>query len=66
VHVWQLNEDEIHFEAHIDFDEDILLSQFDLILNDIEKFIFKNYDINHVNIQPEFKKEDAKDIIVQD
>ncbi len=66
VHVWQLNEEEIHFEAHIDFEEDILLSQFDSILNEIEAFIFKNYDINHVNIQPEFKKKDAKDVIVQD
>jgi len=66
VHVWQLNEEEIHFEAHIDFEEDILLSQFDSILDEIEAFIFKNYDINHVNIQPEFKKKDAKDVIVQD
>jgi len=66
VHVWQLNEEEIHFEAHIDFEEDILLSQFDSILDGIEAFIFKNYDINHVNIQPEFKKKDAKDVIVQD
>ncbi|WP_296315409.1 cation diffusion facilitator family transporter [Winogradskyella sp. UBA3174] len=66
VHVWQLNEEEIHFEAHIDFEEDISLSQFDAILNKIEEFIFHNYDINHINIQPEYKKSDAKDIIVQD
>ena len=66
VHVWQLNEEEIHFEAHIDFEADILLSQFDSILEEIEAFIFKNYDINHVNIQPEYKKSDSKDIIVQD
>ena len=66
VHVWQLNEEEIHLEAHIDFEEDITLSQFDNILRKIEDFVFKKYDINHVNIQPEFGKVDAKDIIVQD
>ena len=66
VHVWQLNEDEVHLEAHIDFSEDITLSQFDIILHDIEDLVFKKYDINHVNIQPEFGKDDAKDIIVQD
>ncbi|TNJ47083.1 cation transporter [Tamlana fucoidanivorans] len=66
VHVWQLNEDEIHLEAHIDFHEDITLSQFDAILHDIEDLVFKKYDINHVNIQPEYGKPDAKDIIVQD
>lgn len=66
VHVWQLNEDEIHLEAHIDFTEDITLSKFDKILHEIEDLVFDKYDINHVNIQPEFGKDDAKDIIVQD
>ncbi len=66
VHVWQLNEDEVHLEAHIDFHEDITLSQFDAILQDIEAFVFQNYEINHVNIQPEFGKDDAKEVIVQD
>lgn len=66
VHVWQLNEDEIHLEAHIDFNEDIMLSQFDAILHEIEELMFHKYDINHVNIQPEFGKCDVKDVIVQD
>ena len=66
VHIWQLNEEEIHLEAHIDFNEDITLSQFDIILQDIEVLLFRKYDINHVNIQPEFGKNDAKDVIVQD
>ncbi|WP_242130975.1 cation diffusion facilitator family transporter [Aestuariivivens marinum] len=66
VHVWQLNEEEIHLEAHIDFNEDITLSQFDVILHKIEDLIYRKYNINHVNIQPEFGKEDAKDMIVQD
>ncbi|WP_111683229.1 cation diffusion facilitator family transporter [Winogradskyella tangerina] len=66
VHIWQLNEDEIHMEAHIDFHKDITLSEFDVILNQIEELIFHKYDINHVNIQPEFGKCDAKDVIVQD
>jgi cobalt-zinc-cadmium efflux system protein len=66
VHVWQLNEEEIHLEAHIDFEQDITLSQFDVILHKVEDFVLHKYDINHVNIQPEFGKDDAKDIIVQD
>ena len=66
VHIWQLNEEEIHLEAHIDFKKDITLSQFDVILNSIEELIYHKYDINHINIQPEYGKCDAKDIIVQD
>ena len=66
VHVWQLNEDEIHFEAHIDFKENISLSEFDTILEEIEEILYHKFEINHVNIQPEFGKCDAKDVIVQD
>ena len=66
VHVWQLNEEEIHLEAHVDFEEDITLSQFDTILHKIEDYVLHKYDINHVNIQPEFGKDDVKDMIVQD
>ena len=66
VHIWQLNEEEIHLEAHVDFNEDITLSQFDVILHKIEDLVLNKYDINHVNIQPEFGKDDVKDVIVQD
>ncbi|WP_340076300.1 cation diffusion facilitator family transporter [Leptobacterium sp. I13] len=66
VHVWQLNEEELHLEAHIDFEEDIRLSEFDAVLNEIEKKLCNEFHINHINIQPEYKKEDPKDIIVQD
>ncbi|NNE78415.1 MAG: cation transporter, partial [Pricia sp.] len=66
VHIWQLNDSEVHLEAHIDFNEDIKLSEFDSILTQIEEEVYHNFGINHVNIQPEFGKCDSKHIIVQD
>ncbi|WP_445383594.1 cation diffusion facilitator family transporter [Robiginitalea sp. IMCC43444] len=66
VHIWQLNEDEVHLEAHIDFADDITLSQFDAILLAIEEKVYHEFGINHVNIQPEFGKCDSKQLIVQD
>ncbi|RKE98784.1 cation diffusion facilitator family transporter [Ichthyenterobacterium magnum] len=66
IHLWQLNEQETHFEAHIDFDSDIKLSEFDVILNAIQDILFHKFEINHVNIQPEFGKCDDKEVIVQD
>ena len=66
VHIWQLNEDEVHMEAHIDFKEDIKLSEFDSILEKIEEHVYHKHGINHVNIQPEFDKCDSKSVIVQD
>ncbi len=65
VHIWQLNEEEVHLEAHIDFTDDINLSEFDKILDQIEEEVHK-FGINHVNIQPEFGKCDSKQLIVQD
>jgi len=66
VHIWQLNEDEVHLEAHIDFSEDISLSEFDGMLEKIENEVLEHFGINHVSIQPEFGKCDSKKIIVQD
>ena len=66
LHVWQLNEDEVHLEAHIDFNEDIKVSTFELLLEQIEELMHEKYDINHVTIQPEFGKCDSKQVIVQD
>ena len=66
VHIWGLNDDELHLEAHLEFKEDISLSEFDVILHDIEILLHDQFEINHVNIQPEFNKEDPKEIIVQD
>lgn len=66
VHIWQLNEDEVHLEAHIDFLEDIKLSEFEAILEEIEEELYHTHGINHINIQPEFGKCDSKHVIVQD
>ena len=66
IHVWNLNDEELHLEAHLDCSEDIKLSEFNFLLERIEQTLFEKFQINHVNIQPEFKKEDSKDYIVQD
>jgi cobalt-zinc-cadmium efflux system protein len=62
VHVWQLDEDEMMLEAHVDLDEDIKISQFEEILYEVEKVLLK-FDIHHSNIQPEIRREDQKELI---
>lgn len=66
IHVWHLNEEELHLEAHLDCAEDIKMSEFNDLLHQIESCLFEKFGINHINIQPEFKKEDPKHFIVQD
>ncbi len=66
LHVWQLNENEVHLEGHLDFKRDILLSEFDEILEKIKEMVYHDFGINHINIQPEFGRSDTKELIVQD
>jgi len=62
VHVWQINEHDMMFEAHIDISEDMKVSGFEKILENI-KAVLSHYDIDHSTIQPEFTVDDNKQII---
>ncbi|MGB5321929.1 cation diffusion facilitator family transporter [Lutimonas sp.] len=66
VHIWQLNDHDIHFEAHIEFNKDIKLSEFDMICSKVEQILMDKFHINHSNLQPEFERDDHKDFIIQD
>ncbi len=66
VHVWQLNDHKIHFEAHIEFTKDVKLSEFDTICEKIEHILDDKFGIYHSNLQPEYDRDDTKDLIIQD
>jgi cobalt-zinc-cadmium efflux system protein len=66
IHIWHLNDEELHLEAHLDCSHDIKMSEFNMLLEKIEIVLFEQFHINHINIQPEYNKEDPKDFIVQD
>lgn len=66
IHLWQLNDNEFHFEAHLDCKENITISQFNAIVNEIEEVLHHEFHISHCTIQPEFEKKCTKDFIVQD
>ena len=62
VHVWQLDDHKIIFEAHIDLDDDISVSKFEVKLGDIKQILL-THGIDHSNIQPEFNTKDDKALI---
>ena len=66
VHIWNLSDDELHLEAHLDLEENISTRDFNELLLEIESVLHDQFNINHVTIQPEYKKEDPKEVIVQD
>lgn len=64
VHFWQLNDKDIFFEAHIDLEKDINITEFQDILKKIETILYNN-NITHYNIQPEYDMDDSKNLIIQ-
>jgi cobalt-zinc-cadmium efflux system protein len=66
IHLWQLNDNELHFEAHLDCKENITISQFNAIVSKIEEVLHHEFHISHCTIQPEFETKCTKDFIVQD
>ncbi len=64
IHIWQLNDNEIHFESHVDLSENFNILDFEGILKEIGD-ILKQNGINHFNIQPEFQTDDDKNLITK-
>lgn len=62
VHSWMVNENTIHFEAHVDID-DMMLSEVEKIYSKIEHILKEHYEISHVTIQAEVNKCEDKSLI---
>ncbi len=63
IHIWQINEHDIMFEAHIDLKNNIKITDFEQILKIISNYLHDNYTINHITLQPEFSIDDSKEVI---
>jgi cobalt-zinc-cadmium efflux system protein len=50
VHVWKLNDSDIHFEAHVDVD-DVPVSRTADIRREIERRLLEKHDITHTTLQ---------------
>ncbi|MCB0806830.1 MAG: cation transporter [Bacteroidales bacterium] len=54
VHIWQLNDEQIHFEAHIDFESNLKLAEVNQILENIKTTLHTEFNIDHATLQPEY------------
>lgn len=67
VHVWQLDDKQINFEAHISFKQDLRLSEVNGILRNIKHILHDDFEINHVTLQPELNGCcDGESIVIQE
>lgn len=63
VHVWNLSDKDIHFEAHVDIQNDIKISESETVLKKIEDILQNKFGISHVTLQMEYNFCDDKNII---
>lgn len=67
VHVWQLDDKQINFEAHISFKQDLKLSEVNEILHQLEHILHDDFEINHVTLQPELNGScDDESVVIQE
>lgn len=64
VHVWQLNDRDVHFEAHVDFEVDLPLSEVSQVISQLSQQLRDKFGIRHTVIQPEIGVDDSKQLIV--
>lgn len=62
IHLWKLNDNDTHFEAHIEV-ENIKVSETSEIQLQIDKLLRDNYEINHTTLQFECKKCEIKELV---
>jgi cobalt-zinc-cadmium efflux system protein len=65
VHIWNLDDQSVHFECHVALVENSRISETDRIYYKIEKVLKDKHHISHLTIQFEHKLCDDKDIIHQ-
>jgi cobalt-zinc-cadmium efflux system protein len=64
-HAWQLNDDEIMFEAHVEFAEDLTISEACEVMKAMKDLLKQHFDIHHTTFQPEFQVGCKSDLIHQ-
>jgi cobalt-zinc-cadmium efflux system protein len=63
LHIWKLDDHDIHLEAHVDFNENLALKEVTKICEEICDAIKKKYHITHMTMQAEYEKDDNKELI---
>ncbi|MDF1572184.1 MAG: cation diffusion facilitator family transporter [Bacteroidales bacterium] len=63
LHVWTLDENEIHLEAHVELSEDRKISETAEIQKKTEKMLMEKFHIRHITLQFEYDPDHAQNLI---
>lgn len=66
IHLWQINDTQVHFEAHLGFKKDSSLKIVQKTLEDVRETLCHEFSIGHTVLQPELGACDDLDLVPED
>lgn len=66
LHVWNLNDQEVHLEAHVELSKDMKLSEMKIIQQQVEYLLQNKFHIHHLTLQFEFNTDHSPQLVVTD
>lgn len=63
IHIWSLTDQQVHFEGHLDLNENIRISEGESIIDEIQSLLKNKFNIQHTTLQLEYDRCDDKSII---
>ncbi len=63
IHLWRLNDHAVFLEAHLDFREDVPLSEATAVVETLEKILETRFGITHTTFQCEYGRHDDKHLV---
>jgi len=64
IHIWQLDDNNIHLEAHLDFKNDVVLSISSAVIEKLEVKLYDKFSIGHTTFQCEYNRDDNKKVVI--
>ncbi len=63
IHLWNLTDQQIHFEGHVDLKENMTVEQTAYIRKKMEEILWNKFKISHLTVQFEYQSCDDKTVI---
>jgi len=63
VHLWNLTDQQIHFEGHVDLAENLSVEQTGAIRKQMERILWEKFRISHLTVQFEYRSCDDKRVV---
>ncbi|WP_297442345.1 cation diffusion facilitator family transporter [Sulfurimonas sp.] len=64
MHIWKLDDHRIHLEAHLDFKQNLTLSESNAVIETFEHKLHDTFSIEHTTFQCEYNRDDNKKRVV--